>query len=81
MMVAYSVKSVYSLDFQAGPFMPNATLIECCFVTSKEAEAPAALDTSTSLLLEPHELVELAVDELVPHLVFLSRQVLEFASD
>ena len=36
---------------------------------------------SNSPLLESHEPVELAADELLPHFVFLPRQDLEFASD
>lgn len=72
---------VHSFDFKADPFMPNATMIEYCFTTSTEAEAPAVLNTSNSVLPESHELVELAADKLLPHLVFLPRQDLEFASD
>lgn len=50
--------------------------------SATEAKAPASLDLRTTLLLtKSHEVVELAADEALPHLVYRPRLDLEFASD
>ena len=63
------------------PLYANANIISQGSDAPTEAEAPLALDTLSSFLLESHEVVELAANEPLPHLVYRPRLDLKLPSN